>query len=141
MIVAAADQLVAVQRVDVARVLSGHGREAQAAAAPERLRLLHRRDLGAEARQLLREQPALAGGAADDDALDACPHQQPDLVCEQRPFPDADERLRPSGRSLAEPLGPAAGEHDRLADHCGTASGSGVSAAAPNGDGGRPTPS
>ena len=47
------DELVAVQRVDVALVAPRRRGEAQPAAAAERLRLLDGHDLGAEARELL----------------------------------------------------------------------------------------
>ena len=135
------DELVAVERVHVARVLAGRGREAQAAAAPERLRLLDRDDLGAEPGQVGREHLSLSRRAAHDHALHARAHEQGDLVREQRPLPDAHERLRTPLGGFAQPLGLAAGEHDRVADHCGTASGAGVSAAASLDADGRPTPS
>ena len=54
------DQLVAVQRVDVAALVPLARRELDAAAAAEPLGLLRRDDLGAEARELALEQLALA---------------------------------------------------------------------------------
>ena len=60
------DQLVAVQRVDVPGLPPLAGGEAQAAAAAEPLRLLGGDDLGAEARQLLLEERALARSAGED---------------------------------------------------------------------------
>ena len=65
------DELVAVQREDVAALAPLLRPEADAAAPPQPLRLLGRDHLGAEARELALEQLALPGGAGHDHALDA----------------------------------------------------------------------
>ena len=56
----------------------------------------------------------LPGAAAHDHALDPGPCESADLVRRERCSTDVDERLRTPLRGVAEPLGPAAGEEDRL---------------------------
>ena len=82
--------------------------------APERLRLLDRDELEPRVDKLFREHRALAGRAADDQPVDARPHEQLRLVGEQRLPADAHERLRqPPGR-VTEALGLPACEDDRF---------------------------
>ena len=65
------EDLVAVQREDGASSCRSARREAEPAAAPERLGLPDGDDLGAEPAELGREELLLPGRAGDDDALDA----------------------------------------------------------------------
>ena len=77
---------------------------------------LQRRLLGAEAPELSLEELALPRGAGHDHAVDAGLREPRDLVGGERPATDLDERLRASARGVAEPLGLAAAEDDRLHD-------------------------
>src|SRR4051812_6108371 len=136
------DELVAVQRVHVAVLPAPLRRELDAAAAPEALRLLRRDDLRTEAGELGLEERPLAGGAGEDHARHARVHEPPDLVRGERLPGELDERLRPSGRSVTEPLGFAAGEDDRFhGRYASWGSRSGVSGRTSVGEIGRPMPS
>jgi hypothetical protein len=116
------DQLV---QVDVEELVAVHGEdraargallrsEADPAAAAERLRLLDGDDLDSKAREVALEVLPLAGGARDDQPVDARPAQTRHLVREERPACDRDERLRLSLRRGAEAFRLAACEDDRL---------------------------
>ena len=108
------DELVPVQRVDVAGLAARSRSEAEPSPAPERLRLLDRDELEPRVDKLFREHRALASRAADDQPVDARPHEQLRLVGEQRLPADGHERLRqPPGR-VTEPLGLPAREDDRF---------------------------
>src|SRR5205823_2500418 len=78
------EELVAVQREDVARLAPLLRGEADPAASPEPLRLLRYGDLRAQAVELRSEEVALAGGAADDHALDARRREAQHLVGDER---------------------------------------------------------
>ena len=127
------DELVAVQRQDVAALLPPLRRELDPAAAPEPLRLLDGDDLGPSPASSVDERRSLAGRAREDDARHAGVREAAHLVGGERLARDVDERLRASCGSVAEPLGLAAGEDDRLhgcprswrpdAGDCGTVSG------------------
>src|SRR5262249_14435272 len=108
------DELVAVQGEDVALLPAEGGGEAKPAAAAESLRLLGGDDLGPEPVELPLEQLALAGGTREDHARHARPREPAHLVCGERLPGDLDEGLRPAPRGVAEALGPAAREDDRL---------------------------
>src|SRR5919201_1751652 len=108
----AVEQLVPVQRVDVALLAALLRGKADASASPERLRLLGDRELRTAAREHALEELAAPGAAAHDHTRDACQDEQAELVGEQRPARDLDERLRPAARGVAEPLGLAAGKDD-----------------------------
>ena len=90
------------------------GREAEPAAAAERLGLSGRDDLRPEVADRRLERGLLPGDAADDHAVDADGRELLDLVRGERPAADLDQRLRTALGGLAEPLGLAAGEDDRL---------------------------
>ena len=89
-------------------------REAEAAAATERLRLPDRDDLGAETGERVDEDRLLSGPAGDDHARHAGADEPRDRVLGERIAGDRDERLRLSLRRLAEPLRLAAREEERL---------------------------
>ena len=108
------EQLVAVHRVDGPLAFPRLRCQPQPSSAAQWLGLADRDELEPEAAELALEQLLLPRGAADDHAVDAGFGQQCDLVRRQRPPGDRDERLRPSFRSVGEPLGLAAGEDDRL---------------------------
>ena len=108
------DQLVAVQREQVALLAPRLRREADAPAPPQRLRLGDRDDLGAEAAERRLEGAFLAGRAADEHSSHAGGGQLLDLVGGQRPARELDERLRTPVRGLAEALGLAARQDDRF---------------------------
>ncbi len=108
------DELVTVQSKDLA-LPGAEGRgELDPTAAPEPLGLFCHHDLRADARELGREQRALARSAREDHPGDTGVRQATDLVSGERLPGDLDERLRPSSGGLAEALGLAAGENDRL---------------------------
>ena len=112
------EQLVAVQRQHRARLAPARGREPQPAAAPERLRLADRVDLGAEARERVHEDVLLPRAARDDDPRDAGADEPRDRVLGERIAGDRHERLRqPLGR-LPEALGLSAGEQQGLHHVC-----------------------
>ena len=79
------DELVAVQREDVAALVPLARGELDPAAAAEPLGLLRRHDLRPEARELALEQLALPDGARDDHAVDARAREPADLVRGERP--------------------------------------------------------
>ena len=136
------EQLVAVHREHVAVLGAAACGEPDPAAAAERLRLLGRDDLGAEPVELALEQLALAGGAAHDHAVDARCREPGDRVGDERPSRDLDERLRAPTCGVAEALGLAAGEDDRLhGSEVELGSRSGVSPNEPSGEAARPMPS
>ena len=90
-------------------------RETQAAAAPERLGLADRVDLGAETRERVHERLLLPGAARDDHARRrrrATSRATP--VLGERKAGDRHERLRQALRRVAEPLRLAAREEQRL---------------------------
>src|SRR5581483_7106422 len=137
------DELVAVQRVDVPGLLPEPGCVLDPAAPAEPLGLLRGGNLGAEPLQLALEDGALPGGAGHDHPRHAGPHEPGDLVGRERPARDVDERLRaPAGR-VAEPLGLAAGEDDRLQGPYASAVArwAGVSGSTSVAEVGRPMPS
>jgi hypothetical protein len=107
-------QLVAVEREQRAGLLAVLRREPQASPAPERLRLRHPDDLGAETRQLRLEEAGLSGPTADDHAVDARAHELRHLVLGQRMPRDRDERLRPAARRVAHARRLAARKDDCL---------------------------
>ena len=107
-------ELVAVERIQRARLVAMLGREAQASPTPERLRLRDGDDLCAQARELRLEQRRLPGAAADDHPLDTSAHELRDLVLRKWVPRDGDERLRMTPRRIAEARRLAAREDDRL---------------------------
>src|SRR5438034_431319 len=135
------DQLVPVQREDVAALLALVCREADASAAAEALRLLRDRDLDAQASERGRELLAGAGAAADDHALDSGSPEQADLPGSQRAPRDRDERLRQAACDVAETLGLAARQDDRFHYSASSVSRSGVSGRTSSGETARPIPS
>src|SRR6266516_1959001 len=124
------DQLVAVEREDVAALLALVCCEADASAAAEPLRLLRDRDLHVQAAERGRELFAGAGAAADDHALDSGASEQADLPGRQRAPRDRDERLRHAAR-----------KDDRFHYSASSVSRSSVSASAESGEEARPMPS
>ncbi len=108
------EELVAVQREAWAGLAPLARRELQASATPERLLLAGERELDADALQRTRELVLLPCPAAHDHAVHTGPRETTDLVLRERLPADVDERLRAPLRSVAEPLGPAAREKDRL---------------------------
>ena len=111
------NELVAVQGEDVTGSRPEAGGELDPAAATEPLGLLGDDDLRAETVELLREELSLSGCARDDHPLHPGSHEAPDLVGRERLAGDLDQRLGTAARSIAEPLGLAAGEDDRFAGH------------------------
>jgi hypothetical protein len=108
------EELVAVQREARARLAPLARSELQASPTPERLLLARERELDADALQRSGELVLLPGAAAHDHPLDAGPGQSTDLVLSEWLPADVDERLRTPLRGIAEPLGSAAREEDRL---------------------------
>ncbi len=86
----------------------------QPSPAPERLLLAGEGELDADALERALELLLLTGAAADDHAVDAGGREAADLVRGERTARDVDERLRPALRCVAEALGLAAREEDRL---------------------------
>ena len=137
------DELVAVQREDVALLVPLPRRELDPAAPAERARAPRRR------RSRRRARPAPPSNSApwpaaqrDDHALDARGREPSDLVRGERPAGDVDERLRPPAAGVAEALGLAARQDDRLHYSLRSSrSGSGVSGSEANGEAARPIPS
>ena len=83
----------------------------------------------------------LPGGAREDHARHAGAREPADLVRSERLARDLDERLRTSAGSVAEPLGLAAGEDDRLHRGYVLAAGRGACGTVSGGAVGRPMPS
>src|SRR5436190_15880579 len=135
------DQLVPVQREDVAALLALVRRKTDASAAAEPLRLLRDRDLDAQAAERGRELLAGAGAAADDHALDSGASEQADLPGRKRAPSYRDERLRQAACDVAETLGLAARQDDRFHYSASSVSRSSVSASAESGEEARPMPS
>ena len=108
------DKLVAVQRVDVTLLLALPRGELDPAAAAEPFGLLGADDLGPEVAERLGEERALVGRARDDHAFDAGFGKTGDLVPDQRPIGDVDERLRAAAGGVTHPLGLSPGQDDRL---------------------------
>ena len=107
-------QLVAVERIERARLLSMLCRKAQASPAPERLRLRDGDDRRTQPCELRLEQCRLPVATADDHALDACAHELRHLVLRDRMSRDRDERLRLSPGRVAEPRRLPPREDDRF---------------------------
>src|SRR6185295_11375894 len=105
---------VSVERVHLALLPPLARCELDPTPAPETLGLLRDSDLGTEVAKRALEEGALSGCARDDHPLDAGPREPCHLVRDERSAGDVDERLGPSAGSVAEPLGLAAGEDDRL---------------------------
>src|SRR6185436_8226192 len=135
------EKLVAVQREDVAALPPLVRGEADAAAAAEPLGLLGDRDLHSEAKKCGCEVFPGSGSATDDHALDPGATKQRDLPSRQRPSRDRHQRLRQATRGVAEPLGLAAGQDDRLHYSASAVSRAGVSGRASSGETARPIPS
>ncbi|MCZ7587395.1 MAG: hypothetical protein M5U27_00735 [Gaiella sp.] len=108
------DQLVAVHREHVARLPAEAGGEADAAAAAEPLGLARAHEPDTEGAEPVEECLLLPREAAHDHAVDPGPREPADLPGEERPASDRHERLRQAPRGVAEPLGLATGEDDRL---------------------------
>ena len=109
------EQLVAVQREHRPALAPVRRREAEPAAAAERLRLADRDDLGAEAASSLLEQRlAAARRTRRSRASTPAAASRATWYAASGLPGDGHERLRPALRGVAEPLGLAAGEDDRL---------------------------
>jgi hypothetical protein len=106
------DELVAVQGVEISRLLPRRGGKANATPPPERLPLRHGHDLGPQTGKLGLEEIFLAGGAADEDTLDSGVDEKRDLMRGQGASGDLDQRLRSPSRSLAEAFGLPTGQDD-----------------------------
>jgi hypothetical protein len=107
-------ELVPVQGVEVSLLPPRRGGESEPAAPSQRLRLGDGDDLRAEAGELRLEEPLVPRRTADEDAGDPRAGEPRDLVRGQRPPGDRDEGLRTPLRGLAEALGLAPGQDDRL---------------------------
>src|SRR5262245_25361650 len=136
-----AEPLVAVQREHGTALVAVGSREAQAAAASERLALTDGDDLGAEAAQLLLEERLVSRQAADDHARDTRLCESRNLIRGERPARDGDQRLRAALRRVAEALCLAAGQDQRLHPYAVSGSRSGVSGSTSSGETARPIPS
>src|SRR5712691_6384085 len=122
-----AEQLVAVQRIDRTALLPMLCGEAKPSPTPERLVLADGDDLGAEAAELALEERLETLGAGDDDPRHPRFGQTRHLVRGEGPTGDGDERLRTALRRIAEALGLAARQDQRLHYVEGSGSRSGVS--------------
>ena len=108
------EQLVAVHRENGAVLAPMAGGEAQSAAAAERLRLSDGDDLDASPAERCVELVFLSDRAGDDRTRDPGRREPLDRVRGERLPRHLHERLRLALRGLAEPLGLAAGEDERL---------------------------
>ncbi len=108
------DQLVAVQREHRPVLFPQPRRISEPASTAQTLAFGRRDDVRAEALELALEQRLVPGRAADDHPLDAGRGELFDLVGHQGAACHRDERLRPPGGGVAEPLRRPAGEDDRL---------------------------
>src|SRR2546425_11382809 len=108
------EQLVAVQRQDIAGLAALTGRKSDPAASAEALRLFSGRDLHAQAAERSRELLSGSGAAADDHPIDARAREQADLPGRERPPCNGHERLRHTSRGVAEALGFTACQDDRF---------------------------
>src|SRR5207253_9333379 len=107
-------ELVTVDREERAALLPAGRGEAKAATPAEGLRLGDDDDLGAGARELLVEQALLPHRAADDDPIDARPHELSHLVLRERMTCDRHERLREPTGGVAHAGRLPAGKDDRF---------------------------
>ena len=138
------DQLVAVQREDVAALRALLRGELDPAAAAEPLGLLGADDLDPEPAELSRKTSPWPAAHETITRVDAGVREPADLVRDQRLSGDVDERLRPAARRVAHALGLAAREDDRLHRRSARRKrrlGSGVSGNVANGEAARPIPS
>src|SRR5262249_35574639 len=108
------EQLIAVQGEDVAGLAPLSRREPDASAPPQALGLLCDRELRTDPVQCRGERLARARVAAENHALDAGTAEQADLPGRERTPGDRYERLRQPARGVAEALGLAARQNDRL---------------------------
>src|ERR1043166_6097444 len=117
------------------------GGEADPTAPAERLGLADGDALRADLAELLLEEVLLSFRAADQNAIDPGCGELLHLIGDQRLARDLDQCLRAATRGVAETLGFAAGEDDRLHYCLSSRSGSSVSGSAAGADSARPMPS
>ena len=95
------EQLVPVQREDVARLLALTRRKADTPSSPEPLGLLGDRDFDAEAAESGRELLTSSGAATDDYTVDSSAAEQTNLPGGQRAPGDRHEWFRQPAPGLA----------------------------------------
>ena len=135
------EELVAVEREHRTVLLPPRCSQAQAAAAPKRLNLPHRLDLGAQTAERLQVRLLVAGAARDDDARHSTFDEPRHRVPREWNPSERHERLRQPLRRIAEPFCLAAPKDEGFHYSLVSSSGSTASGRTSVGEMRRPVPS